>query len=594
MRTLKSSVSALALVGLVLTACGTTDEQASATDQNYQLSSASSSNTMLKAAALDAYQKGDWKRAADYYRKVAITEPNNYALNMTYADALRRSGNPEEAVSLLYPLIQSEKASDQLLMLHAKAALQANQPAQALASAERARSSMKYAAQAHYLAGTAYASLGDQDAALEAYKASLATGADKPAKVLNNMGLTLARMGKLNESLDVLGRASRLDADDPVIQQNLAMVRAIAASEIGAPEEYQPAFSTEPQKQPAIIDLPAPQAQKRVETKQVDLASAPQPKMKPAAFEAEPKEASVPERSQKIVQSQNPLLHLAAYKPDQMVATEEKAAEAARHVKPKLKVPSSVDVSKIKLRYGRHENYDRLVVDEVSGWKTDFEIVGNELTLTFPENFTGVRKKLVNALPETLTSVHVYQNDFSETKVAIKFQETATLKSWRLDERMIFDFHKSNEVVLTENLQKLSRTTKQNIVESSKDRISEKLDLVALKEEAAYAPHLTVMTAAAFEHRQVAPSKEVLAPIETALPKAEPEKKPTNDVGLLLPPPILVTPEEEQVHDRTEQPLAQDGLLYKANFSINTSEGVKKVPLMMIDDVQNLLKEIER
>jgi Flp pilus assembly protein TadD len=221
------------LAAVLLSACSTLQGQLTdAAPQQRPVAAAGTAvsqlPTTIQREAETAWAGRNYGAAASHYAILYQREPENLQFAARYAEAARRSGDARTAVELLDALVGRGLGGAPLQIEMAKANLQLGRAEVALAAARQAVATEPELGEGHVVLGLALDAVGDHGAAAAAYREALAKGAPGSARIFNNLALSLAQAGKLNESVTTLRKATRLDGEAAPISQNLDLIEAIA------------------------------------------------------------------------------------------------------------------------------------------------------------------------------------------------------------------------------------------------------------------------------------------------------------------------------------------------------------------------------
>ena len=222
----------IALAAVLLSACSTLQGQSADTGVSKTALMAGPNVAQLPATiqreAEAAWAGRDYAAAATHYAVLHQREPGNLQFAARYAEAARRSGDARAAADLLETLVGQGLGGAPLQVEMAKANLQLGRAGVALTAARQAVAKEPDLAEGHVVLGLALDAVGEHTAAAAAYQEALAKGAPGSARILNNLALSLAQAGKLNESVATLRKASRLDSELASISENLSLIEEIA------------------------------------------------------------------------------------------------------------------------------------------------------------------------------------------------------------------------------------------------------------------------------------------------------------------------------------------------------------------------------
>ena len=199
-------------------------------------------------AAVEAQQNADYAAAVNYYRKLRERRPDDRTVLLGLARNLRYVGAATDAVSILegnkkkdadaVSILEGNKKKDaddwELLTELGMAKLAAGKTRDAIdqltAVAEKGPGDWRV----YSALGVAYDSIDSHDAAKEAYGKALGLSEDNPA-VLNNMAISAALAGDIEDAIDILQRVAAKARQNPQIRQNLALFYGIKG-ELGKAE----------------------------------------------------------------------------------------------------------------------------------------------------------------------------------------------------------------------------------------------------------------------------------------------------------------------------------------------------------------------
>lgn len=201
---------------------------------------------VVRDAADQALNTHNYAEATGYLALLHHQSPDDEALAVRYATALRRTGEPDKALAVLKKFADPETASSAVLVERARILLQAGRPADALQNARWAIDGNPKYGDGYDVLGIALDSLNKPDEAEQAFQTALANKTSEPERVLNNLGMSHARRGNLVEAEKLLDQASRLSNQAPMIQNNLNLVRTLRDQQkmAGPNARHFPTYST--------------------------------------------------------------------------------------------------------------------------------------------------------------------------------------------------------------------------------------------------------------------------------------------------------------------------------------------------------------
>lgn len=193
----------------------------------------------IQQAATKAAASGNHAEAAAYWALLYYRDQTNRPVAVAYAEALRKSGSLEQALAVLKPFAEPDSAAPDALVAYAKAALEADKLAAALQAARWAVDAAPQQGEAYNVLGICLDAIGNHDEAQAAYQAALANGIPESYRTLNNLALSYAQSGDLDQARQKLETAQQLAADDPTIGSNLQLI-----STMDAQQDRQPVLSS--------------------------------------------------------------------------------------------------------------------------------------------------------------------------------------------------------------------------------------------------------------------------------------------------------------------------------------------------------------
>ena len=225
MKFLSMAVSALALF---LAACaGGTDGQDSVLPKSLISDS-------LMSAAAHAETSGDFRSAAAHYRTLFERAPRDKQIALRYARALRLAGEGRQTAAFLEQFSRNDKKPDADILIElAKAYLASDQMPIAHRYLDQAMSLASNRWEIPSLLGVILDYQGKSADARDHYGAALTLSPDN-ASVLNNLGLSLAMSGELDEAIATLEKAKDQPGASHHIRQNLALLLAMKGDAAGA------------------------------------------------------------------------------------------------------------------------------------------------------------------------------------------------------------------------------------------------------------------------------------------------------------------------------------------------------------------------
>lgn len=187
----------------------------------------------LRAAAAAAEGAGDYKGAVQHWRTLYQRNPRDKGVALALARVLRYSGMAQQGADVMQAQLTLTPGDAELLAELGKAYLAADRIALALKALDEARAAQPSRWDVHSAMGVALDTLGRPAEAEAAYRRALELAPDNPA-VMNNLGLSQALAGRLDDALATLTRAADHPRAGAQIRQNLALVLALKGDGAGA------------------------------------------------------------------------------------------------------------------------------------------------------------------------------------------------------------------------------------------------------------------------------------------------------------------------------------------------------------------------
>jgi Flp pilus assembly protein TadD len=180
----------------------------------------------LTQAAVASEADGDYLGAANQYTTLIKRRPDSLEVTLGLARNLRYSGRAKEAARLLDDT--QAKFADQTAFVfeRGKAKLAAGDARIAIDLLTRARDLDGRNWEIHAALGVAYDLVESYDKAKAAYETARTLSKDDPV-VLNNMAISVALSGKLDDAIRLLEGAPVAARHSPQIRQNLALFYGI-------------------------------------------------------------------------------------------------------------------------------------------------------------------------------------------------------------------------------------------------------------------------------------------------------------------------------------------------------------------------------
>ncbi|TAL40259.1 MAG: tetratricopeptide repeat protein [Alphaproteobacteria bacterium] len=240
----------LGLIALAaLTACSASKSVMEPVDSMRGMKAATQQR--LSAAAVDAIAAGKTEEAVALHAKLHKQHPKDRAIALAYAQLLRKTGKPAQAVKVLTPLasFKSRNNDSNPVTIYTSNAVILNELAAAhiatgnFAEAEKLLahvledpSAAPLHADADSLMGIVMDARGDHRAAEQSFNRALAGWKGDPTPVMNNLALCLAAQGKFDDALDTLRRALVNSPNDKQeIARNIALISDLRGAVVSKP-----------------------------------------------------------------------------------------------------------------------------------------------------------------------------------------------------------------------------------------------------------------------------------------------------------------------------------------------------------------------
>ncbi len=214
---------ALLATSLAVTACQATQQQNA--EQQKVASFSERVDATLRDAAASAEQRGDYLGALSHYRSAYKRDKTNLVTILGLSRALRNVGRPKEAIAIDERGLEAHKRNPDILAELGKAQLADGDPMAAIDSLSRSGALQPGDWRVDSALGVAYDRIGMYDQAARRYQFALKQNATNPV-VLNNMALSKAQIGKLDEAIAILEKAASMPDATAHVRQNLALLYA--------------------------------------------------------------------------------------------------------------------------------------------------------------------------------------------------------------------------------------------------------------------------------------------------------------------------------------------------------------------------------
>lgn len=189
-------------------------------------SGAQAINQTLHHAAATAEAEGDYAAAANHYRNLADRRPDDLEATLGLARNLRYSGQGKLAVEVLDRAAPAFGERALFAIERGKANLAVGNVNEAIEFLAGARDKDEQNWEIHAALGIAYDLTDAFAKARESYGRALQLSKDNPV-VLNNMAISAALAGDVEQAIATLESAPRAARQSPQIRQNLALFYGI-------------------------------------------------------------------------------------------------------------------------------------------------------------------------------------------------------------------------------------------------------------------------------------------------------------------------------------------------------------------------------
>lgn len=200
----------------------------------------------LRTAAATAEANSDWRGAAQHWGTLHQRRPADPEVTLAYARALRQSGQPQQAADLIQGQLEPAKRPAKLLAELGKDYLAAERLGLATKALEEAVAKAPGDWENHSALGVVFDTQRRHDDAQAAFARALALAPDNPV-VMNNLALSQAQAGRLDDAIATLRQALEHPAAGMQLRQNLALLLALkgdaAAAERAAAKDLPPEMS---------------------------------------------------------------------------------------------------------------------------------------------------------------------------------------------------------------------------------------------------------------------------------------------------------------------------------------------------------------
>lgn len=212
--------AAVVLSPLWLVACAGSNPEAATRNEN---AVATAVEPSLRAAAATAEASNDWKGAAQHWRTLYSRHPEDKTIALALARDLRYAGDAPVAADVMQQAIARSGRDPALVAELGKAWLASGRQGLALKTLEEAATLAPDDWDVHSAYGVALDTSDRYAEAQVAYARALVLSPDNPV-VLNNLGLSQAMAGKLDDAVATLKKAEDQPQATLQVRQNLALL----------------------------------------------------------------------------------------------------------------------------------------------------------------------------------------------------------------------------------------------------------------------------------------------------------------------------------------------------------------------------------
>ena len=181
----------------------------------------------LRDAAIVAHQSFDYEAAATHYRSLYERDPGDTEALLGVARNLRYLGSSGEAIDVMVKGIADHGQIPAFVLELAKSQITARQFDEASETLELAAKLLPDNWDVFSTTGIFHDYVGEFDTAQAAYHAALELSPNNVA-VVNNLALSLAQSGKLDDGIAILVKLLNDRKSTPHTRQNLAMLYALS------------------------------------------------------------------------------------------------------------------------------------------------------------------------------------------------------------------------------------------------------------------------------------------------------------------------------------------------------------------------------
>ena len=183
-------------------------------------------SNLLRTAAAESQSTFDYPAAVGYYQSLYTRDPDDAEALLGLARNLRYIGSSDQAATLLAENMPKHPDLVALRAEYGKALVASGQAVEAVSSLTETHRQAPDDWKVLSALGIAYILLDDPAKAQESYLAALAISPSN-ASVLNNLALSMALSGSIDEGIELLERKAVGPSATPHIRQNLALMYAM-------------------------------------------------------------------------------------------------------------------------------------------------------------------------------------------------------------------------------------------------------------------------------------------------------------------------------------------------------------------------------
>ncbi|NQZ13853.1 MAG: tetratricopeptide repeat protein [Alphaproteobacteria bacterium] len=250
-------------------------------------SSASSKKTSIIERAIEKALKNaqnDQERLG-ILAQMHARDPNNQAVAIHYAQALRNDEQIQASKRILAPFTVGENKTSEALTEMAITNIALGEFKNAEFNAIEATDLSPNNGRAYLAMGTALDALGRHQDAEIAFREGIENWQGDPAPILNNLALNLASQGQLQQALEILEKAKKISPHRMEIERNLRIISTLL--ETTGPTPPKPSLKPEVAETKTVEEEPKSEEEtgndeEKVQEKDDSDEPTPEPKKKPS------------------------------------------------------------------------------------------------------------------------------------------------------------------------------------------------------------------------------------------------------------------------------------------------------------------------